>query len=158
MKCNRQNFLSFWAILCSFTPTNNLKNHIFEKMKKAPKDIIILHKCTKNHDHLLYCSWDMACGGCNFFHFGAFSDLLPPNSPKNSKLKNMKETSGDNIILHVCTKNYDHMMYGSWDTVEDGRTDGRINGQMDERNKWHTEVGVPPKKKIVKSEMIFLRS
>ena len=70
----------------------------------------------------------------------------------------MKETSGDNIILHVCTKNYDHMMHGSWDTVEDGRTDGRINGQMDERNKWHTEVGVPPKKKIVKSEMIFLRS
>ena len=28
----------------------------FEKMKKTSGDIIILHKCTKNHDHMLYCS------------------------------------------------------------------------------------------------------
>ena len=31
MKRNRQNFLSFWAILCPF-PTNNAKNQNFEKM------------------------------------------------------------------------------------------------------------------------------
>ena len=36
-------------------------------------DIIVLHKCTKNHDHRLPCSWDMACDGCNcYFSFWAF--------------------------------------------------------------------------------------
>ena len=29
-------------------------------MKKCRRDIIILRKCSKNHDHMLYCSWDMA--------------------------------------------------------------------------------------------------
>ena len=33
--------------------------------------------------------------------------------------------SGYIIILHMCTKHYDHMMYGSWDMVRDGQTDGR---------------------------------
>ena len=37
-----------------FYPTSNPKNENFEKMKKKPGDIIILHKCTKNHDHMLY--------------------------------------------------------------------------------------------------------
>ena len=35
---------------------SNLKNKIFEKLKKMPGDIIILQWCTKNHDHMLYCS------------------------------------------------------------------------------------------------------
>ena len=34
-------------------------------MKKTLGDIIILYKCTKNHDHILYCSWDMAGDRCN---------------------------------------------------------------------------------------------
>ena len=28
----------------------------------------------------------------------------------------MKKFAGDTIILHMCTKNHRHMMYGSWDT------------------------------------------
>ena len=35
-----------------------------------PRDII-LHKCTKNHDHLLYWSWDMVCDRCSYFLFWA---------------------------------------------------------------------------------------
>ena len=54
----------------------------------------------------------------------------------------MKEIYGDIIILHVCNKNYDQMMYGSWDMVHDRRTDGQTNSQK----KWHIEVGDPPKK------------
>ena len=45
---------------------------------------------------------------------------------------------GDIIILHMCTKNYDQMMYGSWDMdaiVRDGqmdwRTDRRTDGKSD---------------------------
>ena len=39
-----------------FYPPNNPKNQNFEKLKKTPGGIIILHKCTKNHDQMLYCS------------------------------------------------------------------------------------------------------
>ena len=34
-------------------------------------------------------------------------------------------------------------MYGSWDMVRKGWTDGRI----DRRKQWHIEVGAPPKNK-----------
>ena len=47
------NYFSFWAI---FYPPDSPKNENFKKMKRAPGDIIILHKCTKNHDHMLNCS------------------------------------------------------------------------------------------------------
>ena len=41
----------------SFTPLTVRKIKISKKkMKKIPGDIIILHKYTKNHDHMLYCS------------------------------------------------------------------------------------------------------
>ena len=46
-------------------PSNSQKNANFKKMKKAPGDSIILHKCTKNHDHMIYCSLDMAHDRCN---------------------------------------------------------------------------------------------
>ena len=40
-----------------FAPFNNPKDQDFEKMKeKKLGDIIILHYCTKNHDHMLHCS------------------------------------------------------------------------------------------------------
>ena len=48
------------------------------------------------------------------FHFGLLFALLPPsNSRKNQNFKKMKKTPGDVIILHKCTKNYDHMVYCS---------------------------------------------
>ena len=37
-----------------FYPSNNLKNQNFEKMKKTPRDIIILHMCTINDNHMIY--------------------------------------------------------------------------------------------------------
>ena len=59
-------------------------------MKKKPRDIIILHKCTINHDYILYCSWDMVRDGCNCFSFWAAFCFYPSNSPKNLK-KNEKK-------------------------------------------------------------------
>ena len=32
----------------------------------------------------------------------------------------MKKTTGDIIILHNCTKNYDYRLYCSWDMAQDG--------------------------------------
>ena len=47
---------SFWAIFCPFTPPPPLtaqKIKIKKNENKTPRDTIILHKCTKNHDHTL---------------------------------------------------------------------------------------------------------
>ena len=65
------------------------------------------------------------------FHFGLFFALLHPNSLKNQNFEKMRKTCGDIIILHMCTKNYDQMMYGSSDMVGDGWTDGQTDGQRD---------------------------
>ena len=70
----------FFVILGNFLPfylPNTLKNEDIKNEKKNPGDIIILHECTKNHDHLLYCSRDMTHDGCNcYFHFG-LSGIFP---------------------------------------------------------------------------------
>ena len=53
------------------------------------------HKCTKNHDHKLYCSWDMAYDGCNrYFSFGAnILPFYPLTAQKiKKKFKNEKNT------------------------------------------------------------------
>ena len=48
-----------------------------------------------------------------FCHFGPFFALLPPNNPKNQNFEKNEKTTGDIIILHMCTINDDHMMYSS---------------------------------------------
>ena len=49
-------FGSLFALLPPPSPSpKNPKNQHFEEMKKTPAEIMILHKCTKNHDHMLHC-------------------------------------------------------------------------------------------------------
>ena len=52
-------------------------------MKKTPIDIIILHMRTKNHDQMIYGSWDMVHDTCNcYFSFlGYFLHFYPPFRP-----------------------------------------------------------------------------
>ena len=93
-------FLRYWVqqrkvfvILDHFLPfycPNNPKNQNFEKLKKNKSgDIIILHNCTKNHHHMLYCSFDMACNGCNcyFLHFWAIFCPFTSLTPRKIKIK-----------------------------------------------------------------------
>ena len=84
----------FFVILDCFLPfyPPNLKNQNFEKLKKVPGDIIILHKCTKNHDHKLYCSWDMACNSCNhYFPFWAIFCPFTSLTAQKVKIKKKNE-------------------------------------------------------------------
>ena len=48
-----------------------------------------------------------------FCHFRSFLHFDPPNNPENQNSEKMKNIPGDIIILHFCTTNNDHMMYGS---------------------------------------------
>ena len=107
-----------------FYPSNSSKNENLKKMKKTRGDIIILHKCTKNQHHMLYCYWDMAHveGNCYFSFWTIFCPFTPLTAQKMKISQKMKRTTGDVIILHQCTKNHDHMLYCSWDMVCDGCT------------------------------------
>ena len=54
----------FTLFTLPFTPT--AQDFKFKKMeKKPPRDIMILHMCTKNYDHKIECSWYRACDRCN---------------------------------------------------------------------------------------------
>ena len=83
MKFNRHNVFVIVCIFLPFylpPPLNSPKKNIWKKWKKTPGDIIILHNCTKNHDHMLCCSWDMVRDGCNnYFSFWPMLFLLTPH-------------------------------------------------------------------------------
>ena len=97
IKHDGQNFLSFWTffaltyksylIQCeSWFPWryNNPKNQNFEKLRNSPGGIIILHKYTKNHDPMLYCSLDMVSNGfnCYFSFWAIFCPFIPLTAKK----------------------------------------------------------------------------
>ena len=118
MKCNRQNFLSFW-IFCSFTPLTTKKITILKYWKKKHLEILSFHMCTINNNQKMYGSWDIECDGQNFLSFWTIFAHLPPKNPKNQNFEKMKKMPGDIIILHKCTKNHDHMLQCSWDMACD---------------------------------------
>ena len=95
-------------------PPNIFKNENFTKIIIEKTTTGGINKCTRNHDHMLYCSWDMVCDRCNCY----FSIWV--NSPKNENFKTMEKTPWDIIILQKCTKNHGHMLYCYWDIVRDG--------------------------------------
>ena len=88
-------FLSFWKI------------EISKKQKKMPGDIIILHNCPKNYDHMLHCFWDT-------FHFisfySSFWAIFCPFTPLKTK-QIIKKKHLEISSFYMCTKNYNHVMY-----------------------------------------------
>ena len=63
-----------------------------QKVKKTPGDIIILHNCTKNHDHMLHCSWWYMTDVIFYFSFWAiFRSFTPLKARKIKILKNQQK-------------------------------------------------------------------
>ena len=115
-KCDRQNFLSFWAIFCLFTPLIIQKFKILKKWRKLLETLVILHMSNINQNHMIYDSWDMERHRQIFFSFCTFfcpftPPLLPLNNQKNQKFEKMRKNPRDIIILHKCTINDYHMIY-----------------------------------------------
>ena len=89
IRCNRQKFLSFWAILCPFSPLITWKIKIL-KLKKTPQDIIILHICTINDNHMIYGSSGIERNRHNFLSFWTvFCPFTPPMDPENQNFEKM---------------------------------------------------------------------
>ena len=105
------------------------KNENFKKIKNVPGDIIILHNCTKNNDHRLYCSWDMARDRCNcYFSFWAiFCPFTLLKAQKIKFLKKWKNTRRYHNFRQVYQKlwldDIRFLRYGAWQT--EGQTDGQ---------------------------------
>ena len=82
-------------------------------MKKIAADIIILHVYQKPQSYEV---WFLRYGvrQTEFFvildHFLIF---CPSNNPENQNFEKMRKASGGAIILHMCTKTRDHMIYAS---------------------------------------------
>ena len=95
-------------------------NHPPPSPLTAQKWKVQKNKKIKNHDQIIYFSWDMAHDGCNcYISFWAVFALLPSLTAQKIKVSENKKVSGDIIILHNCTKNHDHMLYCSWHMTRD---------------------------------------
>ena len=71
---------------------------------------------TKNLDDMIYSSWDTVCQ-VEIGKYGSFFAHLPASKNQKKKKKKynfekMEKIAGD-IILHMCTKNCNHVRYGS---------------------------------------------
>ena len=117
---DRQNFLSFWAFFCPFSALTIQKIKIL-KLKKTPGDIIILHICNINDNHMMYGSWDKEHNRQNFLSFWTIS---PPYVSRKCKFRKTEKTPGGIIILHMCTINDNHI-YSSREMNSD-KTHDRI--------------------------------
>ena len=130
-----------------FYPITTQKIKILENWRKSARDIIILHKCTKNHDPMLY--WDIECDRCNFY-FSFRAIICPTTCPplflitqkikikKKKKEKKCLEISSfytcvPQIMITWCT------VHKTWCAM-DRWTDGWAEKV--------TEVGAPPKKSL----------
>ena len=111
-------FLSSWAIFCPFTLLTAQKIKISKNWRKKPGDIIIQHKCTKNHNPMYYCSWDMVHDRCNcYFSFWTIFCPFTHQTARQKEIKKKKEkiTRRYHLYhLHNCTKNNDRMLHCSW--------------------------------------------
>ena len=123
MECDRQNFLSFWTVFSLLPPKQPKKSNFWKKKdKKLPGDIIILHMCTLNDNHMMYGYWDIERDRQNILPFCTiFCPFTPLAAQKMKILKKWKNYPGDIINLHKCTINDNCMMYGSWDMKCDGQ-------------------------------------
>ena len=68
MKRDGQKFLSFWTIFSLLPPLMTQKIKILKKWKWY-LDMSSSYTCIRNHNHMMYASWDMECDRQNFLSF-----------------------------------------------------------------------------------------
>ena len=114
-------YFSFWTIFCPLTAPNTKISKKW-KEKKKPGDVIILQKCTINYDHMVYCSWYMACDNrcdCYFSFWAIFCHFTPQAFLKNENFKKIeKNTRRYHQLTQVHRKSWSYVIlflrYGTW--------------------------------------------
>ena len=152
MARGRCNYFWFWAIFCPFTypppphpsPPNLPKKLKISKNWKKPLEISSFY--TSITKIMITCYtvpeiWHVT-DVIVIFHFRLFFALLPP---KKSKFQKMKKTPVDIIILQIMIRWC--VVPEIWCTA-DRQMVRQMDGWMNGRKKWHTEVGAAPKNEI----------
>ena len=115
----RQNFLSFRVIFCHFTPLTTWKTKILKKWKTY-LEISSLYTCV-TQTTIIWCMvpeiWSRKTEFFVILDYFLFS-FYSSNNPENQHFEKMKKMPRD-IILHMCTINGNHKIYGSWDMEQD---------------------------------------
>ena len=88
------------------------------KKKQRKKCLEILsfytYMFTLNEDDMIHGSWNIRCNRQNFSTSWAIFCSFSLLTTWKIKISTMKITPGDIAILHICTSNDNHMIYGSW--------------------------------------------
>ena len=120
---DRNNFLLFWAIFSPFTPLPLmiLKIKILKKKKKWKKclEILSFYTCMGTINEWYTGPEIRGATDRNILSFWAIFCLFSPLTTWKIKTLKLKKTAVDIIILHICTINDNHMIYGSWDMQRD---------------------------------------
>ena len=91
IECNRLKLVIMGHFLPFYLPSLKPKKPEFWKNEKIAGDIIILHKCTKTHNHMTYSSWDTEWDKQNFLSFWTIFWHFTPLTTREIKiLKNEK--------------------------------------------------------------------
>ena len=101
IRCIKQTFLSFWDIFCPFTPWQPRKSKCWE-IKNIPGDIIILHMCTINDNHMCLVPEIWSTIDKFFVILDHFLPSYPTNNPKNKYFEKMKKKK--NLEILSCYK------------------------------------------------------
>ena len=134
----------FSTSFCCFTLLATQKIKILKKLKKHLEISSFYTKFPKNHDHMLYCSWDMARDGCNYYFsfWASFCPFIPLTTQKikiSKKGKKHLEISS----FYTCIPK----IMIRWSTVP--KKWCATNERTDGWKKWHIEVGAPSKCKAL---------
>ena len=121
MESNGQKFLSFWTVFCPLISLTTKKLKIFRKMEKLPGDIIILHRCNINENHMMYGSWDTEHVRQNFLPFWTiFCTFTPLKTWKIKKIFKKWKAWRYYHFTHIYHKwqllDVWFLIYGAWKT------------------------------------------
>ena len=121
---DRQIFLSFWGHFLPFyqppSPNDPEIQNLKKKWKKCLEILFFYtYMRTINEDHMIYASWNTMSDRQKFLSFWAIFCLFSTLTIQKIEILKLKKASGDVIVLHMCTINDNHMIYGSWDMEHD---------------------------------------
>ena len=118
--CDREwdRIFSHFGPFCPFAPLTIQIITILKKQKKH-LEMLSFYLCVPKITIMMYASWNMECNRQYILSFWAiFCPFTPIITWKIKTLKKQNKP-GYIIILHLCTTNNIHMMYGSWDMEHD---------------------------------------
>ena len=119
-----------FVILDWFLSFYNPKNQNFEKLKKKPGDIIILHMRTMNDNQIMYDSWDIEYDRQTFLLFWAiFCPFTALTAQKIKLSKKWKKVWRYHHFTHV----YQKLWFDDVRFLRNGvrQTDGQTNRKSD---------------------------